>query len=159
MRKWIHIEGEKCTGCRLCGLICSYHNFGILSLARSRIKVSYYPPGFDVPTLCCHCDDPKCLPACPSGAISKKKDLVVINETLCNGCRECVSACPYTGVFLDPVREKVINCNLCGQCVKECPTKCLTFKDVKEEGPGVDERASRVKKYLFESLDYVGLGR
>jgi len=159
MRKWIHIEGAKCTGCRLCQLICSYHNFGILSLVKSRIRLYYYPPGFDVPTLCRHCAEPKCLPACSRKAISKKKDLVNINEALCDGCGECVSACPYTGVFLDPEREKAINCNLCGQCVKECPTKCLTFKDVKEEGLSVEERASRVKINLFESLDYVGLRR
>lgn len=152
MRKWIRINGEKCTGCRLCQLICSYHNFKTLSLARSRIRVFYNPPGFDVPTLCYHCDNPKCLKACPSEAISKKMDLVVINEALCDGCGECVSACPYTGVFLDPVREKAINCNLCGQCVKECPTECLTFKDVKDEGSSVDEQTRRVREKLFESI-------
>ncbi len=151
MRKWIHIDGEKCTGCRLCEMICSYHHFGALSLARSRINVSYYPPGFDLPTLCCHCDDPKCLPACRRKAISKKRGLVAIDEILCDGCGECASACPYDGVFVDPERTKAINCTLCGQCVKECPTGCLSFAEGKPAGISQDERAVQVKSHLFES--------
>lgn len=150
-RKWIHIHAEKCTGCRLCELICSYHNFGVYSLAKSRIKILYYPPGFDVPTLCHHCDDPKCLLACSQSAISKQKGLVVINEDLCDGCGKCVDACPYDGIFLDPANEKAIICILCGQCVKECPTGCLTFENAKEDGMSVDQRAASVKKNLFKN--------
>lgn len=150
-KKWIHIDGERCTGCRLCELICSYHNFKVLSLAKSRIKVFYYPPGFDVPTLCRHCDDPKCLPPCPLEAISKKEDLIVIKQELCDGCGECLKACPYDGVFRDPEKNKAINCTLCGQCVKECPTGCLTYKEGKEKGLSIDERARLVKQALFES--------
>jgi Fe-S-cluster-containing hydrogenase component 2 len=153
MRKWIHIQAEKCTGCRLCQLICSYHNFGILSLARSRIKVSYYPPGFDVPTLCRHCDVPRCLPACPSKAISKRRNVIVIDEVLCDGCGKCVSACPYDGVFMDPERMKAINCTLCGQCVKECPAGCLTFQEGKEVSINQNERANEIRNRLFERLD------
>ncbi len=149
-RKWIHIDGKKCTGCRLCQLICSYHNSKALSLARSRIKVLYYPPGFDIPTLCRHCDDPACVPACPLGAISKRDDLVVIQEELCDGCGACLKACPYDGVFQDPQEGRAINCTFCGQCVKECPTGCLSYGEAKEKGLSMDERANLVKRALFE---------
>ena len=155
-RKWIHIEGEKCTGCRFCEMICSYHNAGVLSLSRSRIKVSYYPPGFDVPTLCRHCDDPACLPACPKKAISRKRELIAIDEALCDGCGQCISACPYDGVFLDPQTGKAINCTFCGQCVKECPVGCLTFQEGKEMALSQDERAKQVKDRLFGGLDRIG---
>jgi Fe-S-cluster-containing hydrogenase component 2 len=154
MKKWIHVKGETCTGCRLCGLICSFHHFGVLSLEKSRIKVFYFPPGFDVPTLCRHCDEPKCIPACPLNAISKKKDLVVIDEVRCDGCGECITACPYSGIFLDMKTGKAMNCTLCGQCVKECPTQCLTFEESKQEGVSVGERAAWVKKTLFESQSF-----
>lgn len=150
MRKWININSEKCTGCRLCALICSYHNFGVISLAQSRIKIFYYPPGFDIPTLCRHCNDPKCLPACPNSAISKKKERIVMNEELCDGCGECVKACPYDGIFLNTATGKAINCNLCGQCVRECPNGCLVFEEEKEVAMSVDERAASVKEKLFD---------
>jgi Fe-S-cluster-containing hydrogenase component 2 len=151
MKKWIHIAGEQCTGCRLCELICSYHHFRVTSLVKSRIKVTSYPPGFDVPALCYHCDDPKCLPACPQKAIFKNKDLVVIDDETCDGCGECITACPYSGVFLDSEKKKAMNCTLCGQCVNECPTGCLTFKEGKDAGMSVEERAGLVRKNLFES--------
>jgi|SRR5208337_951673 len=148
-RKWIHVDGEKCTGCRLCQLVCSYHNFEVFSESKSRIRIFYFPPGIDLPTLCRHCEDPKCLPACPLGAISINKGLVVIDQNTCDGCGKCIKACPYNGVFLDKETSKAINCIFCGQCVKECPTGCLTFKNGKEEGMSVDERANKVIEMLF----------
>ena len=148
-RKWIRINGEKCTGCRLCELICSQHNFGVFSKSKSRIRVLYFPPGIDLPTLCRHCEDPKCLPACPLGAISIHNDLVVIDQDTCDGCGKCIQACPYDGVFLDMESKKAINCVFCGQCVKECPTGCLSFHEEKEDGMSIDERANKVNDLLF----------
>jgi Fe-S-cluster-containing dehydrogenase component len=118
-------------------------------MTKSRIKVFYFPPGFDVPSLCRHCDVPKCLPACPLGAISQEGGLVAIKQEICDGCGECIKACPYDGIFLDPEGGKAINCILCGQCVKECPTGCLTFEEGKEKGLSVDQRAELLKQILF----------
>ena len=49
-----------------------------------------------------------------------------------------------------PEKGKAINCTFCGQCVKECPTGCLTYKEEKEKGLSIDERARLVKQVLFE---------
>jgi len=39
MEKVLMIDYEKCTGCRLCELVCSVMHDGVSNPARSRIKV------------------------------------------------------------------------------------------------------------------------
>ena len=49
-----------------------------------------------IPTLCNHCEDAPCLNACPTGAIFKREDgIVMVNEEVCCGSQACVAACPY----------------------------------------------------------------
>ena len=53
-------------------------------------------PAFKINMCCDHCAEPACLPACPTGAIFKRKDngVVDIDSTLCIGCRKREAACP-----------------------------------------------------------------
>jgi Fe-S-cluster-containing dehydrogenase component len=45
---------------------------------------------------CFHCEDPPCTKVCPTGATYKDKDgLVLVDYSLCIGCRACLGACPY----------------------------------------------------------------
>jgi molybdopterin-containing oxidoreductase family iron-sulfur binding subunit len=49
-----------------------------------------------VPALCNHCKEAPCMKACPTGAIHKRKDgIVLVNQEKCCGSRACVAACPY----------------------------------------------------------------
>ena len=54
-----------------------------------------------------------------------------IDKAKCNGCEECVEACPAEAITL--VDEKaVINedeCTECGECVETCPEEAITEED------------------------------
>ena len=46
--------------------------------------------------VCKHCAQAGCLDACPTGAIYRTEfGTVNINQDVCNGCRYCVSSCPF----------------------------------------------------------------
>jgi Fe-S-cluster-containing hydrogenase component 2 len=49
---------------------------------------------------------------------------------LCIKCKECITACPYKGIFFDGMDDKVIKCDLCGgdpKCVIFCETRAIEF--------------------------------
>lgn len=109
-----------CIGCRACEIACKDKN-GLSTGPRFR-RVQYveggtYPDVFayKVNVSCNHCAKPACLPACPTGAIFKrKKDGVVdIDSTLCIGCRRCEAACPYGAPQFDMASNTVKKCNMC----------------------------------------------
>ena len=64
---------------------------------------------------CNHCAEPACLPACPTGAIFKRKNdgIVDIDSTLCIGCRRCEATCPFGAPQFIPEQNIVSKCNLC----------------------------------------------
>jgi len=62
-----------------------------------------------------------------------------IDETRCNGCGKCVTACPVEAMTLvsanDPHKEKAKKAKLdadvclgCGVCVRACPKECVFLK-------------------------------
>jgi len=131
--KVLIVDVEKCTGCRLCEVICSFYKESECNPARSRIHVlKWEREGLDIPMLCLHCDAPVCEAVCPMNAIYKneKTGAVLINYDLCIGCRMCVLACPFGGVSIDPEEKRVIKCDLCGgdpACVKFCSAGAIQF--------------------------------
>jgi anaerobic carbon-monoxide dehydrogenase iron sulfur subunit len=76
--------------------------------------------------------------ACPPGALTEDlaTGLVNLNDELCNGCGECVTACPFDAIWMDEHRGVAIKCDLCGGepvCVRYCAPGALMFKGVKTE--------------------------
>lgn len=109
-----------CIGCRACEIACKDKN-GLPPGPRFR-RVQYIEGGtypdvyaYKVNVSCNHCSEPACLPACPTGAIFKRKKdgIVDIDSTLCIGCRRCEATCPYGAPQYDPVDHVVKKCNLC----------------------------------------------
>ena len=109
-----------CIGCRACEIACKDKN-GLPPGPRFR-RVQYIEGGtypavyaYKVNTSCNHCAEPACLPACPTGAIWKRKDngIVDIDSTLCIGCRRCEATCPYGAPQFIPEQNIVSKCNLC----------------------------------------------
>lgn len=66
------------------------------------------------------------------GEIEIEAATAMVNEESCVGCKECISACPYTAIeFLeDKEAAHVIEalCKGCGTCVGACLSKSLTLK-------------------------------
>lgn len=81
---------------------------------------------FYLPRLCEHCLHPACKASCPSGAIYKRPDgVVLIDQDKCRGWRQCVSACPYKKIYFNARRKKSEKCLLCYPLLENGkPTVC-----------------------------------
>ena len=138
--KVLMIDYEKCTGCRLCELVCSVKHDGISNPVRSRIRViKWEADGVYVPMSCQQCQDAPCMIGCPAGAISRNEamDRVEVDYDLCIGCRTCVSVCPFGAMNFNPIDRKVIKCDLCDgepQCARFCEVKAVDFVDADRVG-------------------------
>ena len=99
--------------------------------------------------VCKHCTHASCMDVCPTGAIIRTEfKTVVIQEDVCNGCRNCIAACPYDVIDIDEERDVARKCTLCYDrlqgglepaCAKACPTDSIQF------GP-LDELRDKAKK-------------
>ena len=67
------------------------------------------------PKSCLHCEDPPCVPVCPTGASYKRKEdgIVLVDYDKCIGCKYCAWACPYGVRELDESRQVMTKCTLC----------------------------------------------
>jgi CRP-like cAMP-binding protein/Fe-S-cluster-containing hydrogenase component 2 len=56
-----------------------------------------------LPSVCLHCQDPKCLTGCPTGAIARlAKGQIDIDADTCIGCGDCATQCPYNAISMIP---------------------------------------------------------
>jgi carbon-monoxide dehydrogenase iron sulfur subunit len=138
MAKALYIDYQKCTGCRLCELVCAVKHDGFSNPTRSRIRViKWEAEGLYVPMTCQQCEDAPCMNVCPVKAISRDEDLglVMIDYDVCIGCRSCVVVCPFGAMSFNVIDRKVFKCDLCDgdpQCVRFCEEKAVDFVDVDE---------------------------
>ena len=146
--KRIFIEKEKCQGCLTCSLACmAEHNpagksvYDVnLSGLDNTIHNNIMPDaaGNPVPVFCRHCDDPDCVRACMSGAMTRDPETgrVSYDEKQCASCYMCVMSCRFGVLKTDLATRKIIQkCDYCGdrntpRCVEECPSGALEFKEV-----------------------------
>ena len=131
--KILKVEYEKCTGCRLCELVCSVKHDHVSNPARSRIRIiKWESEGIYVPVTCQQCEDAPCVIGCPAKALTRNEDMarVEVDYDKCIGCRTCVSVCPFGAVHFVASDRKVIKCDLCDgdpQCVRFCDVKAVDF--------------------------------
>jgi formate dehydrogenase iron-sulfur subunit len=103
--------------------------------------------------VCKHCVNAPCLEVCPTGAIVRTEfDTVVVQSSACNGCRDCVPACPFGVIDVNPVSKTAQKCTLCYDrtkegltpaCAQACPTQSIQFGTIKDLRA---RAASRVKQ-------------
>jgi carbon-monoxide dehydrogenase iron sulfur subunit len=133
MEMMLVVDHEKCTGCRLCEMVCSVTHTGVNNPSRSRIHVIKWPlEGFELPMLCQQCEEAPCIAVCPKDALSRDAHLgrVALNYELCIGCKLCVMACPFGGMGIDTDDRRVIKCDLCDGdpvCASMCYSGALRF--------------------------------
>jgi len=142
------VNTDDCVGCYACEVACKQeHN---LPVGPRWIRVySDGPRNIEgkqqlryLATHCRHCSRPPCKDACPVGAITRRKDgIVLIDEKLCIGCKDCIQSCPLGVMQFDEAKEVAQKCDLCveridrGQppaCVAACPSHCIYFGDIEE---------------------------
>jgi len=95
------IDLARCVGCDTCSIACKAEKTTPRGVQWNRVlkyETGVYPKSrrHFLPMQCMHCAEPECKKVCPTGAISKRDDgIVVIDGDKCMGCRYCVLACPY----------------------------------------------------------------
>jgi sulfite dehydrogenase (quinone) subunit SoeB len=161
------IDLNVCVGCQACVTSCKEWNTSgeAGSLADFRPydddpsgtffnRVQTYETGefpntdtIHFPKSCLHCEDPPCVPVCPTGASYKRKEdgLVLVDYDRCIGCKYCSWACPYGAREIDEQRHEMTKCTLCADrihnealperdrkpaCVLACPTSARLFGDI-----------------------------
>ena len=150
MQKSLHIDPVKCTGCRQCEMACSYENYGVFNISKSRIRVfDFEHTGRKVPYTCTQCAEAWYMHACPVEAIKLDVDTgaKVVHEDVCVGCKVCTIACPFGTVNYMADRGKVQKCDLCGgepACAEACPTGAITYIDA--DWTGLDKMRQWAEK-------------
>jgi formate dehydrogenase iron-sulfur subunit len=104
--------------------------------------------------VCKHCVHAGCLEVCPTGAIIRTEyDTVVIQADVCNGCRDCIAACPFGVIEINPVSRTAMKCTLCYDrlqnglqpaCSKACPTESIKFGTLEELHGIANERVQQL---------------
>jgi Fe-S-cluster-containing dehydrogenase component len=168
------IDLNVCVGCHACVTSCKQWNTsgtagpladvdpygkdptGAFFNRVQTFEVGEYPNTQTVhfPKSCLHCEDPPCVPVCPTGASYKRAEdgIVLVDYDKCIGCKYCSWACPYGVRELDEKRRVMTKCTLCvdriydtslserdrqPSCVLACPTGARLFGDVHDPASGV----------------------
>ena len=136
--KVLVINYEKCTGCRLCEVVCAVKHDGVSNPVRSRIKImKWEAEGLYIPMSCQQCQDAPCMNVCPVKALSRDEELsrVVLDYDKCIGCRSCVVVCPFGAMSFSTIDKKVFKCDVCDgdpQCVHFCEVKAVDYVDASD---------------------------
>ena len=151
-----HFNSDLCTGCKACQIACK--DKWDLDVGVTWRRVAEYSGGewtvnpdgtynqsvvgYYVSVACNHCANAPCITACPTQAMHKRDDgVVLIDYDKCIGCRYCEWNCPYDAPQFDATRGIMTKCNFCydaldagGQpsCVAACPSRALEFGERSE---------------------------
>lgn len=102
-RRCIVVDLDRCTGCYTCTVACKFENE--LGLGNYRCDVIDVGPigthpdvkMYWLPIMCQQCENAPCVDVCPTGASYRADNgVVTIDETMCIGCKSCLTACPYS---------------------------------------------------------------
>ncbi|NOZ62877.1 MAG: 4Fe-4S dicluster domain-containing protein [Calditrichaeota bacterium] len=141
------IDTKKCVGCSDCVVACKTENQTPEGFHRDWIVQqthgTYPNLALEIRSeRCNHCENPPCVPVCPTGAshIDKYSNITLVYHDKCIGCKACIAACPYDARYVHP-DGYVDKCTFCihrvkqgkkPACVSVCPTHCMYFGDLED---------------------------
>jgi len=153
-----YFDASACANCKACQIACQDKN-DLPFYLRWRRVISYGGGGwsphprhkdimlpnvfaYSLSVACMHCNKPLCAEVCPTTAISKRADGVVLIDTdKCIGCRYCEWACPYGAPQFNEEIGVMTKCTFCEDllaknenpaCVDACVMRCLDFGEFSE---------------------------
>jgi sarcosine oxidase subunit beta len=156
-KKFLLINPELCTGCRMCEMACSIHHTHTARPTQLRIRVAYSSDASFSPVPCIHCEEAYCMEVCPVNALVRDGDTAVVKvvDEDCIACMLCLDACPYGGITYSEEKGVVIKCDLCGgdpACAAYCAPGAIRFRVVDEPAWG------RMKKDAETNVKLLGQG-
>ncbi|MCG2675767.1 4Fe-4S dicluster domain-containing protein, partial [bacterium] len=175
MAKILVVDVEKCSGCRICEVACSWYQEEEFNPAKARLSiVSWKKVAINYPMICEQCEKAPCAEVCPTDAIYKDalpdksgRNLVSspslrnkdeetgawkVDEAKCIGCKFCSLVCPLGAISFFEEKRGAIKCDLCDgdpQCVKYCPMDAIEF--VEEDKVGLKKKRISAEK-LFATM-------
>jgi len=165
------IDLDRCTGCNTCTIACKVEQgYEVGSGVRVETVGGPYPDTpagtypdlsmYYLPIACMHCEKPPCRDACPTEAIYQRPDgIVLIDEEKCNGCRECLPACPYQALIYDEGRSAARKCNLCFErldegfepfCALCCGYQAIFYGDLSDPQDQASQLIAQRKAYTLK---------
>lgn len=146
--KRLYSKEQACIACHLCEVYCQLQHSPAKDLIKAFKKESPRPlprlrtekkGAVSFSVSCQHCDEPPCVYACLTGALSKDPDsgIVIVDEERCIGCWTCVLVCPFGAIRQDTHRGRIVKCDLClgkdmPACVANCPNEALIFTEIED---------------------------
>lgn len=146
-KKSFRLDMTSCIGCRTCQIACKDKNDlekGTFFRKVMSFETGVFPDAriYHYSASCNHCENPKCVEGCPTGAMHISYDgTVQHDDTKCIGCKYCVWNCPYGVPQYVEKTGMVDKCNMCqdlqdkGQnpaCIDACVMRCLEIVDSDE---------------------------
>lgn len=117
-------------------------------------------PFINLALTCRLCDNPPCVTACPRKALTQheKTRIIHIDSDKCDGCGQCIEACPYGAIRYDEDSRSVAICDLCEgepECKKICPVEAIEFA---ASNADIDKAwIAAYKKWVDEARKFIRL--
>ena len=137
---------EVCTGCGLCDLMCSLYHEGEQgqTLSRGELVGDRLISEFTF-NVCRQCPSPECWDACPKQdsalCVDEAHRTTYIRSDECDGCGDCIEACPFDPprIKMHPEKSIAFKCDLCRDrsegpiCIEYCSFDALSLSQKEDK--------------------------
>ena len=116
----IKVDKKKCSGCRLCEMVCSLFHAGVMNAEKSAVRIESddLETSVNVPIVCRQCKDMKCIEG------EEATPRIEKNKFLWDKSR--AERCPFRALTV--FDGYAYHCDLCGgnpRCLKVCTPGAL----------------------------------